>query len=111
VEFNFIGESLAVKAQGGTLVKVLTDVEVEALPKDLPQHLDVDISVLDTFDKVITIKDIKVPAGVTLQAEDDELVVKVQPPRDMEAEMASQIGDVSQVEGIADKAPEAPAAE
>jgi hypothetical protein len=46
-----------------------------------------------------------------LQAEDDELVVKVQPPRDMEAEMASQIGDVSQVEGIADKAPEAPAAE
>lgn len=89
IPIEFIGESHAVKALGGTLVKVLNEVEVECLPGDLPHQFDVDISVLDNFDKQITVKDLRVSDKVEIKAEDDEVVATVQPPRDMAAEEAA----------------------
>lgn len=105
IPLEFIGESVAVKALGGTLVKILTEVEVECLPGDLPHAIEVDISGMEAFDSVINVKDLKVSDKVTINAEDEELVVKIQRPRDVEAELAEPVGeiDVSQVEGVADK--------
>lgn len=88
VPIRFVGESTAVYQDEGTLVKNLETVEVECLPADLPESLEVDISVLDSFDKTITLADLPLPAGVTLVAEDLGMVVaKVEPPR-TEEEMA-----------------------
>lgn len=87
IEFN--GESHAVKALGGTLVKVLNEVEVECLPGDLPHQFDVDISVLKSFDDQILIKDLKVSDKVEIKADVEEVVATVQPPRDMAAEEAA----------------------
>jgi large subunit ribosomal protein L25 len=107
IPLEFIGESVAVKASGGTLVKVMSEVEVECLPSDLPHNLEVNIESLKTFDDVIAAKDILLPKGVTLTMEDmDEVVAKVQPPRDVEAELAEPIEeDVSKVEGVAEDKP------
>ncbi len=58
VPIEFVGESHAVKALGGTLVKMLTEVEVECLPADLPQHFEVDITPLQDFNAMITVADI-----------------------------------------------------
>jgi large subunit ribosomal protein L25 len=111
VALEFVGEADAVKVLGGTLVKVLSEVEVESLPADLPHNIEVDISVLKTFADTLSVKDLKVSDKVTVKTDPDELVVKVQPPRDVEAELAEPVGDVdvSQVEGVADK-PEGDAA-
>lgn len=104
VALEFIGESPAVKTQSGVLVKVLNEVEVECLPVDLPHNIEVDISALKTFDDVITVADLSVSEKVAILTPQEELVVKIQPPRDVEAELAAPIEmDISQVEGIEKK--------
>ena len=55
-------------------------IEIEALPKDLPHTLDVDISSLTTFDSVLTAGDIKLPEGVSLVVKADEVIASVYEP-------------------------------
>lgn len=111
VSLEFTGEAQAVKALGGTLVKVLDTVMVECLPADLPHSLTVDISSLQTFQDVILAKNIRLPANVDLITNHQDVVAKVQPPRDVEAELAAPVvEDVSKVEGAAEIKPEAAAA-
>ncbi|MEI8174996.1 MAG: 50S ribosomal protein L25 [bacterium] len=64
VPLIFEGISNAVKGGIGNLVKVLHEIEIEALPIDLPQKLSVDISKLQTLDDNIFVSDIKLPTGV-----------------------------------------------
>lgn len=73
----FIGVSPAVEA-GANLVKVLHEVEVEADPMNLPHNLEVDISVLAVVDDQIHARDIKLPAGVALITEPEEVIALVQ---------------------------------
>lgn len=84
VPLHFTGESTAVYQQEGTLLRALETVEIEALPADLPENFEVDISVLDDFDKSITVADLKVPSGVEVLTPAEELVVRVEPPRSEE---------------------------
>ena len=89
VALEYIGEAPAVKALGGVMVRVLNQVEVQCLPQDLPHNIEVDISALKTFQNVIHIRDLKVAAGVQIMTPGEEVVAKVQPPRDIEAEIAA----------------------
>ncbi|MDB5179026.1 MAG: rplY [Patescibacteria group bacterium] len=88
VPLHFVGESIAVFQEEGTLLKNVEAVEVECLPGDLPEFLEVDITVLDDFEKTITLGDLKIPAGVKLVTNEelDTLVARVEPPRS-DAEM------------------------
>lgn len=67
VPLHFIGEQVApgVKQSGGSVSKLMTDVEVSCLPKNLPEYLEVDISKLE-LDEMLYLSDIKVPEGVAL---------------------------------------------
>jgi len=108
VPLEFIGVSKAVKENGGVLVTVLSEVEVECLPADLPHNIEVDISALNTFQDTIHVKDLNVSDKVKILAEESETVAKVSPPRDVEAELATPVvEDVSKVEGAAEVKPEA----
>ncbi len=115
VELQFTGEAKAVRELGGTLVKVINEVEVECLPADLPSHIEVDIAKLQTFEDAILIKDLAVDSKVSINADPEEVVAKVQPPRDVEAELSEPVGeiDISKVEGVAEASAgeEAPAEE
>ena len=96
IPLHFVGESTAVYQGEGTLFKNLELVEVECLPADLPESIEVDISVLDDFEKSIAVSDLVVPKGVKLLIEDMEtLVVKVEAPRSDEemADLDSELGD------------------
>lgn len=84
VPLEFVGESNAVKAENGVLVKNIYKIEIEALPKDLPHEIVVDISKLATFDDVITIGDLSLPAGVHVHGDSKEIIAKVMPPRTTE---------------------------
>jgi len=77
VLLEFIGEAPAIKL-GGTLVKVMHELEVESLPKDLPSVLEVDVSRLETFEDKILVKDIGYPSGVEVKAELEDMVAFVE---------------------------------
>lgn len=77
IPLEFIGEAPATK-HGGSLTKVLHEVEVTCKPSALPQHLEVDISSLDDFEKQIHVKDIVIPAGVKIHNDGEEVVALVQ---------------------------------
>lgn len=81
VPLVFSGESPAVKNDGGILVKVLHEVEVKALPKDLPHEIVVDITRLEKFEDKIYIRDVAFPEGVMAHAEAEEVIALVEPPR------------------------------
>lgn len=97
VELEFTGVSDAVKTGLGTLVKVLHEIEVEALPKDLPHNLTVDISSLKTVDDQILVSDIKLPTGVTLITEADEVVASIALQKEEKEEVVEPV-DLSSIE-------------
>ncbi len=88
VPLRFIGTAGAVKELGGILVKVLHVLKIEAMPKDLPQHIDIDIAALATFESQILAKDIALPAGVELKEKADEVVASVAQPVEEKEEVA-----------------------
>ena len=100
VPLNFIGESTAVKDLGGVLVKVMHDVEIEALPKDLPHELDADISSLLTLRARLLVHDISMPDSVIILAHADDVIAIVEPPR-TEEELAALTETAAQ-EGVAE---------
>ena len=84
IPLEFIGESLAVKNEGGILVKVVHELEVEALPQDLPHTLVVDISALDVMNARVFLKNIAVPVRVKILGASDEVIAMVDAPRSEE---------------------------
>ncbi len=105
-----VGESTAVFQDGGSLVTPLGELEIECLPGKLPSNIEVDIAVLDDFEKTITVADLTVPEGVEVLTDAEELVAKVEPPRSEEEleELDSEVGDaVPAEEGEASEGGEA----
>jgi large subunit ribosomal protein L25 len=76
-----VGESPAVEKLDGVLLHALDQVKVRALPADLPQTIEYDVSVLATFDDVIHARDLVLPPRVALVTDPDELVAHVGRPR------------------------------
>lgn len=76
VPVEFSGVSEAVKA-GAILVKVLHEIEVSALPSDMPQQLVADITKLVTLEDNVFAGDISLPKGVTLVTDSEEVVAAV----------------------------------
>lgn len=108
VPLEFTGESEAVAGLGGVLNKSLDAIPVSCLPADLPAKMEVDISVLKTFDDLIKIKDLKIPEGVKTPIDPETVVANVAPPRSEEelAQLEEKVEeDVTKVEGVAEKVP------
>lgn len=77
VPLVFEGESPAVKSLGGSLVKVMHEVEVEGLPKDLPSEFVVDLTKLETLESTVALKDLTMPAGIVPTESLDEVVASI----------------------------------
>lgn len=87
VPVHFLNEEKCkgVKMGGGSVIKNLTELEVECLPKDLPEYLEIDLVDMDVGD-TLHISDISLPRNVTSVnlahgADADDAVVTVKPPR------------------------------
>ena len=74
VAVNFIGVSLAVKDFNAVLVRNLEELEVECLPADLPEHIDVDISAMKKPGEGIRVREVQVSDKVRLLADPDTMV-------------------------------------
>lgn len=77
----FTGEADAVKILGGVLLKVVHELEVEALPKNLPHEITIDLSKLKTLDDAILISSINLPNDAVIVGEKDAVIAKIMPPR------------------------------
>jgi large subunit ribosomal protein L25 len=97
VPLEFVGEAPAVKSLGGTLMKIMHEIEIEAMPKDLPHEIVVDISVLHTFDAHITLADLKLPAGVVALGNPEDTVASVAEPKEEVEEPVAAI-DMESIE-------------
>ena len=81
------GDAVGVKSYGGLLELSLHAVEVECLPKDLPEVIRIDVSALNIGD-AIHLKDLQLPQGVTTRGDGDLTVVRVAPPTVADPEIA-----------------------
>jgi len=73
VAVTLVGEPVGVK-EGGILAQVTNEVNVEALPLEVPQHLELDVSEMAIGD-TLRASALQIPAGVTLLDDPDETVL------------------------------------
>ncbi len=100
----FEGEAAAVRDLGGTLVKSIHEVEVKALPQNLPHEIKINIDKLKTFEDNVLIRDLLLPQEVRILKEADEVVVFVASPEKIEEELARPIEEkVEEVEKAEEK--------
>lgn len=98
VPLVYEGVSAAVKDLGGILVKVMHEVKIEALPKDLPREIKVDLALLSGIDSTIQAKDLALPSGVTLLDSPEEVVAAINVAKDEPVEEAPTTIDMSAIE-------------
>jgi large subunit ribosomal protein L25 len=77
VPIEFVGEAPGVREQGGVLVTGLAELEIEALPADLPDKVIVDLEVLTEIDSMITVADVFVGKGVDVLTDPDEVLAHI----------------------------------
>jgi len=118
VPIHYVNEDIAVgvKQGGGSVSRLMNDIEVSCLPKDLPEYFEVDIAGLD-LNEMLHLSDIKLPAGVEIPElahgpEHDHAIVSIHMIKaalaEEEAEEAA--GEKAEAEA-ADAAGEAPEAD
>ena len=86
VPVHLTGESAAVKRGDADILHAVHELEVECLPTDIPEGFEVDLTPLAEIDDEFRVSELKVPGGVTILAEPDELVVKIVHKREMKVE-------------------------
>ena len=80
VPLRFVGESVGVKQEGGILDPVLTEVQVECLPDNIPDAIEIDVSSMQLGD-ALKVHELSLPPGVTILGEPERIVVTVLSPQ------------------------------
>ncbi len=129
VPLSFVGTPAAVTNKVGILLEQLAEIEVEALPTDLPENIEVNAEGLESIDAQITVGDLKVPSGVTVLTDPSQVLAKIgelvtkeaaeqaaaeaAAAEAAKAETAAATGEATPAEGevSAEGAPEQPAVE
>jgi large subunit ribosomal protein L25 len=113
VRVKLMGVPAGVKTAGGILDQVMREVEIECLPTDIPNHIDVDVSGMNLFD-VLRVKDLPHSDKITYLDEEDATVAHVvaireETPAVVEAEVGATAGTPAEPEvakkGKTDAAP------
>lgn len=107
IPLEIVGESSAVTDLGGMLINAIDEVEVEALPQDLPDKIVVDVSVLTELNQSLQVKDLPFDTTkVTMLTDLETVVMVVQEAQSQEEEVATEPAETEVTEGET-SAPEA----
>jgi large subunit ribosomal protein L25 len=117
VPLRFVGKAAGV-VDGGILQPVVREIEVECLPTEIPEFIEVDVSALGIHEAV-HLSSVQLPEGVTSMGDPMLTIVTVLPPTVEEAKPAAEAAEAVPVEGApaegaaaaAPGTPAAPAAE
>ncbi|MCS7260299.1 MAG: 50S ribosomal protein L25 [Anaerolineae bacterium] len=85
VPLRLVGEAPAVRDLGGILVYGVDHIEVHCFPADLPEAVEVDLSVLRRLHDTITVGDLKLPETITVLTEPETMIAHIEAPRIAEA--------------------------
>ncbi len=82
VPLHFMGDSPAVRTQGGVMVHAISEVRIEAFPQDIPHQIEVDISKIEQIEDTIYIRDLVIDASkIQILNDADQVVAKAVAPR------------------------------
>lgn len=109
VPIEIVGEPIAVTDKKGVLLTILDEVEVEALPTDLPDKIELDVSKLAEVDQELKVGDLKAPSGSTFLTDSEQTLVKIGALVSKEAEAQAAEEAAKAAEAAAAQAPEVPA--
>lgn len=111
VPVELVGEAPAQKQGLGTVVQYINELEVEALPNDLPEKFEVNISVLAEVDQAIQIKNLDYEkTKVEVKEDPEQIIVKIEPLQKEEEIKPPEVEAVSEVAAEGEKTEEAPTA-
>ena len=96
IPIQFEGEAPAVKSAAGVLIKAVHELEIEALPANMPAHLIVDLSTLTSIGATVHVHEIKIPAGAKVLT-DSETVVAAITEQAKEEEVVAPVASVEDV--------------
>lgn len=103
-----VGEPVAVTEKLGLLLQTLNEVEVEALPTELPENIEVDVTHLAQVGDMVKVSDLKVANDVTIIAEPEQEVARIAELVSKEAEEQAA-AEQAAAEAAATEGTEAPA--
>ena len=92
VPLRLIGEPMGVREQAGVLEQVIRNVEVRCEPRDIPEHIDVDVTNLGVHE-VLHVSDIPVAEGIEILEEAEAVIATVGVVREEVAEVAPAEGE------------------
>jgi large subunit ribosomal protein L25 len=90
VPISLTGQAPAATRSGGSITQQLFDVQVSALPMEMPAQIDLDLSIMTDPNSVLRAGDIALPTGVTLLTDSEEMVARIDVPRGTVAEEAEE---------------------
>lgn len=113
VPLVFVGEAPGVKEKSGILVKSLSEIEIEALPADIPQAIEVDVKVLADIGSTIAVSALSVSPNVRVLVDPSFVVATItaRMTEEQEAALAAKGADVSTIKTEGEEKKEAAAAE
>lgn len=96
VPVQYVGEAPAVKSGSGVLVTLVQTLEIEALPSDLIDRIEVDVTELKSFNDTLHVRDLKLSSKVTVIADPDEMLARITTAQEEESEAVE--GEVTSAE-------------
>lgn len=111
VPLELTGEAKAVTDNIGLLMPLLSEIEVEALPEDLPEKVEVNVEHLAAVNEQVTVEDLKIPTDVEVLTDKGQVVVKVAElvSRETQEQMAEEkaAAEAAKTEGAENETAEA----
>ena len=95
VPLSVIGEAPGVEQDEGVLQQVAYELQVESLPGDIPQEIELDVSELQ-MNENLTLGDVTLPSGVTLISEPEDVAVTITAPTEITEEEIEAAGIVEE---------------
>ncbi len=95
VPLKFTGEAPAIKEKNGILIKAIQEIEIETLPANLPQFLEVDLGKLNDIGVSFYVKDLKVNKEIKFLIEPETVIATItEAEKEEEAPKAASVEDV-----------------
>lgn len=98
VQIVLVGEAPATRGGGAVITQILRTLMVRALPLEIPDRLEADISVLRRIGSVLRVRDLRLPSGVAPAGHPEDVIARAQKQREVEAALGAEEEELEEEE-------------